>query len=252
MIRVGTSGWQYRDWGQRFYPEGLRASGWLRYYSARFTTVEVNNSFYRLPERATFEAWADQVPDGFVMAVKASRFLTHIRRLRDPEEPVDRLLSAAEGLGPKLGPILFQLPPDLQADIERLNAVLEVLPRSMRAAFEFRHPSWFDPKTYDALDRAGAALVWADAPGRRLGRVPMTGGWVYLRFHRGRRTAPGYRRSKLTRWADRLSRLDASDIFVYFNNDAEAAAVRDAALLGRILEQDLRGARAERATISSV
>jgi uncharacterized protein YecE (DUF72 family) len=243
MLWVGTSGWHYRDWIGRFYPEDMEVSAWLRYYAERFSTVELNNSFYRLPERTTFESWARQAPEGFVMAVKASRYLTHIRRLREPDDAVARLWSAAEGLGSMLGPVLFQFPPSMGADVDRLRRLLEVLPGSMRAAFEFRHASWFTTEVYDALDRAGAALVWADAPGRRLGALPMTGKWAYVRFHRGRRTAPGYRRSKLARWADRLAGLDATDVFAYFNNDAEAAAVHDASLLGTLLEQ--RGVHAQ-------
>jgi uncharacterized protein YecE (DUF72 family) len=237
MFWVGTSGWHYRDWAGKFYPDDLEVSGWLNYFSSRFSSVELNNSFYRLPERSTFESWALQTPDGFLMAVKASRYLTHIRRLVEPTEPVSRLWSAAEGLGPKLGPVLFQLPPTLTADVDRLRGLLEVLPESMRAAFEFRHQSWFVPEVFDALDRAEAALVWADAPGRRLDALPMTGGWAYVRFHQGRRTAPGYRRSKLTRWADRLSRLNGADAFAYFNNDSGAAAVRDAETLRELLER---------------
>jgi uncharacterized protein YecE (DUF72 family) len=147
--------------------------------------------------------------------------------LRDPQEAVARLWSAAQGLGPTLGPVLFQLPPDLESQPDRLHDLLQVLPDSMRAAFEFRHRSWFSSEIFSMLDSSGAALVWADSPGRRL-ELPVTAGWAYVRFHRGRRTSPGYRWAKLTKWADRLVAARATDVFAYFNNDQDAAAVHDA------------------------
>src|SRR5206468_2606074 len=148
VIHIGTSGWQYRDWGGTFYPDDLAQREWLPYYATRFRTVEVNNSFYRLPEEATFKRWKESTPAGFVMAVKASRFLTHLKRLRDPEEPVDLFWERATNLGPRLGPVLFQLPPRFPADRGRLGGLLHVLPRAMRAAFEFRDPSWHTTGTF--------------------------------------------------------------------------------------------------------
>jgi uncharacterized protein YecE (DUF72 family) len=244
MFFVGTSGWHYRDWSERFYPQELEPSGWLRYHSRRFVTVELNNSFYRLPERSTFAHWRNEVPSDFVMAVKASRYLTHTRRLIEPEEPVARLWSAAQGLGTNLGPVLFQLPPSLQLEFDRLRSLLEVLPTAMQAAFEFRHASWFIPEVFELLDSVGAALVWPDTPGRRFS-LPLTGGWAYIRFHRGSRVSAGYRRSKLTTWAKRLADMPASDAFIYFNNDQGGAAVRDAQVLCHLLER--RGASVARA-----
>lgn len=239
MFFVGTSGWHYRDWSGKFYPAHLETSGWLRYYSSHFVTVELNNSFYRLPDRTTFAHWGHEVPEGFVMTVKASRYLTHTRRLIDPDEPVARLWAAAQGLDPKLGPVLFQLPPSLDLQIDRLRRLLDVLPPAMQAAFEFRHSSWFTPQVFELLDSVGAALVWPDTPGRRFS-LPLTGGWAYVRFHRGSRVTPGYRRSKLARWAERLAETPASDAFIYFNNDQGCAAVRDAQVLRQLLEH--RGA----------
>jgi uncharacterized protein YecE (DUF72 family) len=229
-ILVGTSGWQYADWRGRFYPRGLPGRAWLTHYAERFPTVEVNNSFYRLPDAATFARWRTQTPTGFVMAVKASRYITHVRRLRDCRDPVRLLWSRARRLGAKLGPVLFQLPPTFPADHARLAAFLRLLPHSMRAAFEFRHPSWFTDDTYALLDGAGAALVLADRPRARPPQV-VTGGWAYLRFHQGRPNAPGYTREKLRRWANRIRAMRARDVFVYFNNDEDAAAPHDAALL---------------------
>jgi uncharacterized protein YecE (DUF72 family) len=236
MILVGTSGWQYRDWRARFYPEGLPQSRWLEHYVTEFPTVELNNSFYRLPSEAAFDAWRERTPEGFVMAVKASRYLTHIRRLRDPREPVELFWSRARRLGPRLGPVLIQLPPKFGLDLERLADLLNVVPNGMRAAFEFRDPTWMVKQVYELLDRAGAALVLADRPGARIDPV-VTGGWSYVRFHQGRADQPGYTEEKLRRWADRIAGLRASDVFVYFNNDPGAAAVRDAHAVTQLLAE---------------
>lgn len=237
MIHVGTSGWQYDDWRGRFYPEGVGTARWLGLYSERFPTVELNASFYRLPTPERFAAWRDQTPEGFLFAVKASRYITHIRRLRDCGKPVELLWRRAAGLGPRLGPVLFQLPPNLRLDLALLRGFLRVLPDGLRAAFEFRHPSWEDPEVHRALDEAGVALVLADRP---YARVPdlVTGGWAYLRFHQGRPGAPGYPRPKLRRWAARIAGLAADEVFVYFNNDTGGAAVRDAAALAELLPGD--------------
>jgi uncharacterized protein YecE (DUF72 family) len=233
-IRVGTSGWQYDDWLGEVYPRDLPKRAWLAHLASRFRTVEVNNSFYRLPSPEAFARWRDETPDGFVIAVKASRFITHIRRLRDCREPVGLLWSRARELGPRLGPILFQLPPRFPVDVSRLEGFLGVLPRAMRAAFEFRDRSWETDEVFQALDRAGAAFVLADRPGARVPGV-VTGGWSYVRFHQGREDDPGYTRAKLRRWADRLAGLAVDDVFVYFNNDTGGAAVRDAQTLMELL-----------------
>jgi uncharacterized protein YecE (DUF72 family) len=240
VIHVGTSGWQYRDWRGTFYPEDLPQRAWLAAYAERFSTVEVNNSFYRLPTTETFVRWRHETPYGFSMAVKASRFLTHLRRLRDPKGPVDLLWERAVELGPRLGPVLFQLPPRFPVDEDRLEGLLRVLPRRMRAAFEFRDDTWYVPAVLGRLDDAGAAIVWPDRPRARI-QLPVTGGWAYLRFHQGRRDAPGYTRDKLRRWADRIADLDVGDAWIYFNNDTGGAAPKDAATL-RVLLQE-RGVR---------
>jgi uncharacterized protein YecE (DUF72 family) len=205
--------------------------------------VELNNSFYRLPSDAAFRSWRDRTPDGFVMAVKASRYLTHLRRLREPKDPVELFWSRASNLGPRLGPVLIQLPPRFGVDLERLRGLLAVLPHAMRPAFEFRDPSWMVKQVYELLDASGAALVAADRPGARVPDV-VTGGWSYVRFHQGRPSVPGYRRDKLRRWADRIAGLLATDVFVYFNNDPGGAAVRDAEALTGMLER--RGCRVAR------
>jgi uncharacterized protein YecE (DUF72 family) len=226
-VHVGTSGWQYADWHGRFYPKDVPQREWLEYYADRFETVEVNNSFYRLPERDTFRAWRDRTPEGFIVTVKASRFITHLKRLKDPEEPVELLWERATGLGDRLGPVLFQLPPRFPVDVSRLKELVAVLPEGLRAAFEFRDPSWYTRDVFDLLDGQGAALVWPHRP-RVRAKLPALGGWVYVRFHQGSTRGPGYRRDTLRRWASRIAAADADEAFVYFNNDQGGAAIRDA------------------------
>jgi uncharacterized protein YecE (DUF72 family) len=240
MILIGTSGWQYDWWRGTFYPEDVPKSRWLEYFVARFPTVELNNSFYRLPSERAFNRWRERTPDGFVMAVKASRYLTHIKRLRDPKDPVDLFWSRAKHLRSRLGPVLLQLPPRFGVDLERLEALLAVVPAGMRPALEFRDRSWETDAVYERLDAAGAAFVLADRAGSAVPNV-VTGGWTYVRFHQGSEHDPGYGRAALRRWADRLAAMPAKDAFVYFNNDQGGAAVRDAATLTELLLE--RGAR---------
>ena len=224
---VGTSGWQYAHWRGRFYPPGLATMHWLEHYARMFPTVEVNATFYRLPRRETVERWAVTVPRAFVLTLKASRYLTHIRRLRECREPIERMRSVFAGAGRHLGPVLFQLPPTFEADVGLLRSFLSELPPDMRAAFEFRHPSWSVGPVTDLLDERRVALVHADRPGTRV-EVPAVGGWSYLRFHQGRPNAPGYRRSKLADYADALVDVRPREVFAYFNNDAAGAAPEDA------------------------
>lgn len=239
MIFVGTSGWQYDHWRGLVYEVDDPKRIWLERHAERFAVVEVNNSFYRLPSEATFARWRVETPDGFRFAVKASRFITHVRRLREPRDPVQLLWSRIGGLREKRGPVLFQLPPRFPADPARLEELLKVLPRGMRGAFEFRDPSWETEEVHELLDRRGGALVLADRPSARV-RDVVTGGWAYIRFHRGREREPGYPREKLRRWADRIVELDATDVYAFFNNDEDGAAVRDALTLSELLRR--RGA----------
>jgi uncharacterized protein YecE (DUF72 family) len=231
-IVLGTSGWQYRDWRGVLYPAGVPQRRWLEHYAARFDTVELNNPFYRLPSRETFAGWRERTPDGFVLAVKASRYLTHVRRLQEPAEPVARLLSHAAGLGDRLGPILLQLPPTLTAEPDRLAATLAAFPAGQRVVVEPRHDSWWTPRVRDLLHRYGAALCWAD----RLGPVTptwRTADFGYLRLHEGgARRWPRYRPDALRRWLDRIGETFAdTETYVYFNNDPGGAAVDDAVAL---------------------
>jgi uncharacterized protein YecE (DUF72 family) len=209
---------------------------WLSTYAEQFATVEVNNAFYRLPERAIFERWRDATPTGFVVAVKASRFLTHIKRLREPAEPVQRLMDRAAGLDDRLGPVLLQLPPDLTAEPSRLDECLAAFPPGVRVAVEPRHRSWWDDEVEAVLRARSAALCWADRDGRPVTPLWRTTDWAYLRLHHGRATPqPRYGRTALKSWVSRLAETwpVGADVFVYFNNDAGAAAVHDARAFGR-------------------
>ena len=237
---IGTSGWQYRDWRGGLYPDGVPQRRWLEHYATRYLTVENNNSFYRLPPEQTFSAWRDRTPDDFVMAVKASRYLTHVRRLRDPAEPAARLLTAAAGLGGKLGPVLLQLPPTLKADPDLLDTCLKefrtawaALGRAgLRIAVEPRHETWWTEQVRQVLTAHDAALCWADRGGRPITPLWRTASWGYLRFHQGTaRPWPSYGRQALRSWADRLARTwpDEADVYVYFNNDPGGAAVINSA-----------------------
>ncbi len=239
-MHVGTSGWQYATWRGPFYPNRLAQAGWLEHYAARFATVEVDNTFYRLPERGTFEQWAAGTPADFIVALKASRYLTHVRRLQRPEDPVALLLERARGLGDKLGPILLQLPPTLRRDDARLDATLASFPTTVRVAVEFRHASWFTEPVHQILADHGAALCLADRGSRPLAPLWRTTAWTYLRLHEGRaRPVPCYGRTALQRWIERLGEQwgDAEDMFVYFNNDARCCAVRDARAFARLAQR---------------
>ncbi len=229
-VMAGTSGWQYRDWRGTFYPPGVPQRRWLEHYAEQFATVENNGTFYRLPAQDTFASWRDRVPGDFVMTVKASRYLTHVRRLRDPAEPVRRLLAAAAGLGGRLGPVLLQLPPDLRADPDLLRDCLRQFPARLRVAVEPRHESWWTDEVRGVLAAANAALCWADRGGSALGPLWRTADWGYLRFHEGDGDPwPGYTDGTLGRWAERITGDD--DVYAYFNNDQRGAAPRDAARL---------------------
>jgi uncharacterized protein YecE (DUF72 family) len=227
---IGTSGWHYRDWRPRFYPPKLGTPKWLRFYSERFATVEVNNAFYRLPERKTFEKWREETPEDFVVAVKVSRYITHVLRLRDCTEPVSRFMERATALGPRLGPILLQLPPNLRCDPAGLDATLTAFGSGVRVAVEARHSSWFHEEVRQVLERHGDALCLADGGPVD---VPLwrTSNWSYVRFHQGRsKPAPCYGRTALETWATDLSSMwkPSEDVYCYFNNDTNGCALRDA------------------------
>jgi uncharacterized protein YecE (DUF72 family) len=237
-VLVGCSGWNYRDWRERFYPPGLPPRRWLAAYAERFPTVEVNATFYRLASPPAVEGWVRDTPDDFVFAVKASRYLTHVRRLAAMEEGIRRFYAAIAPLAAstKLGPVLWQLPANFHRDDSRLAAALALLPEG-RHAFEFRHPSWFAPEPLDLLRASGAALVIAHHPDRPWHPVELTADWTYLRFHAGERGRRGnYSRSELASWASRIASLsERAEVFAYFNNDWEGFAPRNAQTLSRLL-----------------
>ncbi|GAA0967801.1 DUF72 domain-containing protein [Acrocarpospora macrocephala] len=230
---VGTSGWQYADWRGVLYPPGLAQKRWLERYGECFQTVENNGTFYRLAGRETFESWRERTPDDFVMAIKASRYLTHVRRLADPKEPVEHLLAAADGLGGKLGPVLLQLPPTLHAEPMALADCLSCFPSGVRVAVEPRHPSWWTDETRDVLESNAASLCWSDRLGRPQTPLWRTADWGYLRFHEGgSANYPSYGDAAFRSWLTRFDGLD--DAYVYFNNDLTGAAVRDAVRFARL------------------
>jgi uncharacterized protein YecE (DUF72 family) len=236
-VLVGTSGWQYRHWRDVFYPAGVPQREWLEYYASRFATVENNGTFYRLPPRETFEQWRARIPAGFVMAVKASRYLTHVRRLRDPADPVRRMLEAFAGLGEKLGPVLVQLPPGMKADPGLLDETLKGFPPDVRVAVEPRDESWWTDSIRDVLAARGAALCWADRAGRPVTPLWRTADWGYLRFHEGTAEPwPRYTDQCLRYWADHVAGAwpGAGPVYAYFNNDQCGAAVVDAAAFARL------------------
>jgi uncharacterized protein YecE (DUF72 family) len=231
MIRVGCSGWSYEHWRGPFYPQRGSTSRWLEVYADSFDTVEINATFYRLPSAKTVEGWAARTPDEFVFAVKASRYLTHVKRLREMPEGVKRMDERIEPLraAGKLGPILWQLPPHFARDDDVLESALETLSPG-RHAFEFRHPSWFAEGVYALLERHDAALVVADRSPD--GATPWvdTAGWSYLRFHSGRGRNGNYGERTLRAWADRI-KSHPGDAYAYFNNDWEGFAIANARTL---------------------
>ncbi|HET7694827.1 MAG TPA: DUF72 domain-containing protein [Vicinamibacterales bacterium] len=237
--RVGCSGWQYKHWRGDFYPAAVPQARWFEYYAERFDTVEINNSFYRLPERGTFAAWARRAPPGFVFSVKASRFLTHMKKLKDPEEPIERLFSRMEALGAHLGPVLYQLPPGWTVNVERFAGFLDALPRGIRHVVEFRDPTWYDAGIRRLMHAHGVALCLHDMPGSATGRLS-TSPFVYVRFHgSGQKYGGGYSPARLHGWAEWLNarRDEGCDVYAYFNNDVGGHAPRDAMTLRRALEE---------------
>jgi uncharacterized protein YecE (DUF72 family) len=230
-VRVGCSGWNYPHWRERVYPRGLPQRAWLELYATLFDTVEVNNTFYRLPSRSAVAGWVERTPAGFVFTVKASRYLTHIKRLDDLEGGVSRFYDAIEPLveSGKLGPVLWQLPANFHRNDERLAAALERLPPG-RHCFEFRHPSWFVPEVYGLLRARDAALVIGDDPKRPFQTHELTAGWTFIRFHRGRRGRNGnYSKTELEEWKRRIAAWRSEvDVYAYFNNDWQGYAVENA------------------------
>jgi len=237
-VRIGCSGWQYKDWRERFYPKGCAQHRWLQHYAKTFGTVEVNSTFYRLANRDAVARWVEQTPDDFVFSLKASRYLTHIKRLTDLPEGIERFYDRIEPLveSPKLGPIVWQLPPNFKRDDERLAYALGQMPAG-QPCIEFRHQSWFTDEVYERLRAYGAALVIGDHPQRPWQAYEMTTDWTFVRFHFGVRGRRGnYSQSELETWAKRIEQWRRQvEVFVYFNNDWEGFALNN----GRWLKKRL-------------
>src|SRR3569833_2328177 len=232
-VRTGCPGWVYPHWRGLFYPADLPVKRWFEFYAEEFDTVEIDNSFYRLPKPETFAAWRQQAPDGFRYAVKAQRYVTQAKKLKDGEETVPWIMKPIRHLGPTLGPLLFQLPPRFKFNLQRLESFLKILPPDVTSVFEFRDPSWYDDATFALLDRYGASFVAHDMPGSKSPRVAV-GPIAYIRFHVGTGKYSGrYPDNILTEWADWIAGQvrEGRATWAYFNNDAHARAIHDAQTL---------------------
>jgi uncharacterized protein YecE (DUF72 family) len=241
-IRIGCSGWNYRHWRGLFYPDGLAQRDWFAFYAGHFDTVEINNSFYRLPSAETFAKWRDQAPPGFCYSVKANRFLTQAKKLKDCEEPLARMMAPLRTLAPRLGPVLYQLPPRFRINLRRLEDFLALTPKDVTNVFEFRDESWYTPETFALLERHGAALCLHDMPGSASERAAV-GAAAYVRFHGATGKYWGrYSDEQLRRWADWMVAQAGSGrlVWAYFNNDIDAHAIHDARTLKAMVAQAAR------------
>jgi len=235
-LRIGCSGWSYPHWRRRFYPEKLPAREHFAFYAQHFNTVELNNSFYRQPPRERFEAWRDQAPPGFLFAVKGSRYVTHIKRLAVEPKSIQMVVDAALGLDEKLGPILFQLQANLHLDLERLGRFVDRLPKEVRFTLEFRHDSWLVPAVFELLRAHQIALCIPDHP-KMPKSLEITSDFTYIRMHLPPKGL-GYGKRALQPWADRVAgwHRDGLDVFLYFNNDMEGHAIKDAQALTALVD----------------
>jgi len=234
---IGTSGWHYDDWQGLFYPRDLSKSRWLEFYARHFHTVELNNSFYRLPSEKAFANWRKDSPEGFIFAVKVSRFITHIKRLKDAHEPLRNFLERADLLKDKLGPLLYQLPPNMKRDDDRLESFLSILPRRYRHVFEFRHESWFDGYVFRILRKYNTGFCIFDMP-ELTSPVMATADFAYGRFHGSARLySSSYSNKELARWARRIAELgqNLKAVYIYFNNDIAGYAIDNARTLTGLL-----------------
>jgi len=225
-VLVGTSGYSYAEWKGNFYPEKMAAKDMLRFYAERFPTVEINNTFYRMPKEELLQGWADQVPESFTFVIKASQRITHIKRLKDCGEQVDYLFRVTSTLGPRLGPLLFQLPPNFRKDVPRLQGFFDVMPERRRVAFEFRHASWFDDEVYETLRARGAALCVADTGEEPAAPLVATTDWGYLRLRREE-----FSDQELRDWARRIREQPWSDAYVFLKHEEEGKGPKLAAKL---------------------
>jgi uncharacterized protein YecE (DUF72 family) len=228
-LRAGTSGYSYKEWKGSFYPQDVAAADMLRHYAGKLPAVEINNTFYRLPRASVLETWAGQVPDDFRFAIKASRRITHMKRLKDAGDETTYLLDTLETLGERLGVVLFQLPPNLKKDLPRLEEFIGLLNPDTRAVFEFRHPTWLDDEVFALLRQRGCALCIADVDDEPEPEIVATAPHGYLRLRRA-----GYADKDLARWADKIAAQDWTDAYVFFKHEDEASGPDAAA---RLLEK---------------
>ncbi len=229
-IRIGTSGWYYDHWKQLFYPAKLPKSKWFEHYARHFDTVEINNTFYHLPKEKSVQRWQNLAPKGFLYAVKANRYITHIKKLKDVSEPLQRFFDRIGLLKGSLGPILYQLPPSLQQDLDLLTSFIMLLPKRRTTVFEFRHSSWYSEDTFELLKKLKVGFCIHDMPGKESPRI-VTADIIYIRFHGTTgRYAGNYSKSALQSWAEWLKAQSrqARGIYIYFNNDAHAHAIKNA------------------------
>lgn len=239
-IFVGTSGWHYKHWRNRFYPEGLKPKDYMNYYLNFFSTVEINNSFYRLPSRETFSNWRKSVPDDFIFAVKASRFITHMKKLKEPMDHFSNFIEKADGLEEKLGPILFQLPPGWNYNSDRFKEFISVLPDYYRYTFEFRNKSWYNQEVYELLNKYNIAFCLYELE-FHTSPIEVTADFVYIRLHGpGYKYQGSYSDEALRGWANNCIdwRNQGRDVYVYFDNDQDAYAAYNAITLNKIIEEN--------------
>jgi len=232
-IRIGTSGWHYNHWKELFYPAGLPKSKWFEHYAQHFDTVEINNTFYQLPKEVSLQRWHEQAPKNFLYSVKANRYITHIKRLKDTSEALERFFDRISILKSRLGPILYQLPPSLHKDLDLLTGFIKLLPKKLPAVFEFRHDSWFSEDTFKLLNKFGAGFCVHDLSGKETPRV-VTADIIYVRFHGPTGKYEGnYSKPALKNWAQwiRDNGAGISSVFAYFNNDIGGHAVTNAKTL---------------------
>jgi uncharacterized protein YecE (DUF72 family) len=237
---IGTSGWHYDDWQGRFYPEKLPKSQWLEYYAGNFPTVELNNTFYRLPSEKAVSNWNNNVPSGFIFAVKVSRFITHVKKLRDTGEAIASFMSRIKGLQEKLGPLLYQLPPGMHRNDEILEDFLSSLPTGFRHVIEFRHESWLTDRIFEILRKHDSGFCVFDMPGLAC-PVLATADFAYIRFHgHDNLYSSCYTDEELNNWSKNIVELsqDLETVYIYFNNDVAGYALKNAVTLGDYIERE--------------
>lgn len=238
-IHIGCSGFYYKDWRGKFYPEGLPQKKWLEYYAEKFDTLEINNSFYRLPKESTFKNWHDRTPAGFKFAVKGSRYVTHMKKLKDPEEHVAKLYHAITPLEEKLSCVLWQLPGSFKKNTERLERFCKSLTRDFMNVLEIRDPSWHDEQVYDILEKHGVSLCITSSPNKEIDKIKTTTSDSYIRFHGSTDWySYHYNQEELEEWVNHIKNLHVQRVFVYFNNDHQAFAVKNCLELKALIRKE--------------